>query len=231
MSRETHYDVLGIPFNASKEEIKRAYRRLAKEHHPDSASHSDSDRFRRAQEAYETLLDDDARRRYDRELRTGRQSRRRGTGSARTGPEWRSPGSTAGGGPWGPSRSGPRQRGGTPDEEFATFGFGERTRGFSSFGDFGGFESLDSLLRRFVHGLSGAPSSRASFDLVLSPQEAAEGVTVPIDVAEFIPAAGRNDEVRFEVPGNRQTGDILTGSIPGEWGRQFEIEFRVIVRG
>lgn len=66
MARD-YYDVLGVPPNASKDEIKRAFRKLAREYHPDVSQHADAEmRFKEINEAYEVLSDDDKRGRYDR---------------------------------------------------------------------------------------------------------------------------------------------------------------------
>jgi molecular chaperone DnaJ len=62
-----YYEVLGISRDASGDEIKRAYRRLAREHHPD-ANPSDpqtEERFREVTRAYEVLSDPEKRQRYD----------------------------------------------------------------------------------------------------------------------------------------------------------------------
>jgi curved DNA-binding protein CbpA len=55
MAKDYH-KILGISDDAGQEEIKSAYRRLAKEHHPDQTG-GDSDRFRDIQEAYSVLVD------------------------------------------------------------------------------------------------------------------------------------------------------------------------------
>src|SRR5947209_20473092 len=62
-----HYEVLGITRNATDEEIKRAYRALARQYHPDSnPDMPDADaRFKEINLAYETLRDPERRRRYD----------------------------------------------------------------------------------------------------------------------------------------------------------------------
>lgn len=62
------YAVLGVPERASRGEIKGAYRRLAKQHHPDVRT-GDPERFREIQEAYEILSDPGRRGSYD--LRRG----------------------------------------------------------------------------------------------------------------------------------------------------------------
>jgi molecular chaperone DnaJ len=61
------YGLLGIGRDASQDEIKRAYRRLAMEYHPDRNSSPDAaDRFRQVAEAYEVLVDPEQRAVYDR---------------------------------------------------------------------------------------------------------------------------------------------------------------------
>lgn len=67
MSQKDPYDILGVPRNASAEEIKRAYRRLAKENHPDRnpGNKAAEQRFKEAQAAYEVLGDKERRQQYD----------------------------------------------------------------------------------------------------------------------------------------------------------------------
>tara|TARA_R110002096_G_scaffold369913_1_gene563377 strand:- start:1245 stop:2081 length:837 start_codon:yes stop_codon:yes gene_type:complete len=62
-----HYDTLGINENASKEEIKKAYRNLAKTNHPDKNPNNPSspENFKKISEAYEELGDDRKRQQYD----------------------------------------------------------------------------------------------------------------------------------------------------------------------
>jgi curved DNA-binding protein len=62
-----YYEVLGVDRDASQDEIRRAYRKLAREYHPDLNRESDAeDRFKELGEAYEVLSDPDKRERYDR---------------------------------------------------------------------------------------------------------------------------------------------------------------------
>lgn len=63
-----YYEMLGVSRGAGQEEIKSAYRRLARLHHPDVSESSQSDggdRFKEVSEAYEVLSDPEKRRRYD----------------------------------------------------------------------------------------------------------------------------------------------------------------------
>ena len=62
-----YYEILGVGRDADTDEIKRAYRRLARQHHPDvnGGDPEAEETFKRISEAYAVLSDDDKRRRYD----------------------------------------------------------------------------------------------------------------------------------------------------------------------
>jgi curved DNA-binding protein len=59
----SHYETLGVPNTAAPEEIKRAYRKLASQHHPDKGG--DTAKFQQVEEAYRVLSDPQKRAEYD----------------------------------------------------------------------------------------------------------------------------------------------------------------------
>lgn len=122
-----YYSILGVPRNASEADIKKAFRKLAREHHPDVAKDKKraEEKFKEANEAYEVLGDVSKRKRYD-EL----------------GPNWKGGFNPSGG--W----SGRSRAGGTGPADFEFDGsgfsdffeqvFGGRRGGASRAGNFGG---------------------------------------------------------------------------------------------
>jgi len=66
-TKRDYYEILGVDRNASEEEIKRAFRRLAFQYHPDRNKNSDAEeRFKEINEAYQVLSDPERRAAYDR---------------------------------------------------------------------------------------------------------------------------------------------------------------------
>jgi molecular chaperone DnaJ len=69
MAKKDYYDTLGVPKNASDEDIKKAYRKQAMKHHPDrnqgDSAKAAEEKFKEAKEAYEMLSDEQKRAAYD----------------------------------------------------------------------------------------------------------------------------------------------------------------------
>jgi molecular chaperone DnaJ len=79
--KRDYYEVLGVPRDADLQQIKKAYRKLAREHHPDVAGDTPDggEKFKEATEAYEVLCDQQRRQVYD---AYGHDGLRRGAGGA-----------------------------------------------------------------------------------------------------------------------------------------------------
>ena len=67
MSNRDYYEILGVGRTASDDELKAAFRKLARQYHPDVSKEADAEeRFKEINEAYGVLSDADKRARYDR---------------------------------------------------------------------------------------------------------------------------------------------------------------------
>jgi len=105
-----YYEILGVSPDASQAEIKKSFRNLALQHHPDKNKNSDESKqkFMRIIEAYEVLSDEQARKNYDNNTLQKREARTRWTPSADIGTVYSyeqlkrryRPSSNVGGGMW-----------------------------------------------------------------------------------------------------------------------------------
>ena len=88
MAKRDYYETLGVPKNASDEEIKKSYRKLAMKHHPDrnqgDSSKGSEEKFKDAKEAYEMLSDPQKRAAYDQFGHAGVDPNMRGAGGPGT---------------------------------------------------------------------------------------------------------------------------------------------------
>jgi len=158
------YDVLGVPKHADQSEIQRAYRKLARQHHPDVNKDPTAEtRFKEISEAYDVLSDPELRKRYD---AFGEDFRRVPPDVSPE--EWRRAQAYAGAGAGGPG--GPRPGGPWPG------GGGAR------FTDVGEDVDLDDLLGSIFGGRRGGrttwgpiPGSDQEFEAEISVEEAYHG--------------------------------------------------------
>src|SRR5215217_6873166 len=119
MAKEDFYQVLGVKKDAKPEEIKKAYRRLARKYHPDvnPGDKSAEERFKLITEAHEVLSDPKKRKVYD---RFGQYSEQLADAAAR--------------GAAGPGGGGAGARGGGPPFDFAGFDWGTASTASSAGG-------------------------------------------------------------------------------------------------
>ena len=164
MARD-YYEVLGVPRNADADELQQAYRKLARDNHPDiNRDPAAEERFKEVNEAYHVLSDPQLRARYDRFGEDFRQVPEDWEQRVRAG------GTRAGAGAARPGGGGRTVY--TTDGDFADFG---------GFGGPGGIDLEDLLGGMFGGGRSG-PISGADqeAELPLSVEEAYRGGRRPI---------------------------------------------------
>jgi curved DNA-binding protein len=199
MEYKDYYKILGIEKGASEKEIKAAYRRLARKHHPDLNRNDPKAelRFKEVNEANEVLSDPEKRRRYD-----------------ALGSNWQAFGSRGFGGgarPAGPGRVRVDFGGGESgfSDFFETF-FGQGVGGGAS----AGFPDLEELLRGASMGGSGPAAGRDLEQPVeLSLEEVARGAVRSVGIQEG--RASHSVEVKIP-PGVRDAARVR---VAGEGGR------------
>ncbi|MBI2315256.1 DnaJ domain-containing protein [Candidatus Daviesbacteria bacterium] len=166
-TKRDYYGILGVSKSASAEEIKSAYRKLARKHHPDiDKTAGAAERFKEIGEAYQVLSDTQKKQAYD-QFGHAAFDRSSGFGGAGQGAGGFNP--FGGGGGW--QTYNWSSAGGNPNVQF----------------DFGGFEDPFELFEQIFGGGSpfgGSFRRRPTYQLDLSFEDAVNGVTKEVEIEE-----------------------------------------------
>jgi len=194
-----YYEVLGVPKTASEDEIKKSYRKLARQYHPDRnpGDKQAETRFKEVQDAYDILSDKKKREQYD---RFGFVGPGEGPGGF--------PGGTTfhwGGGPGGGAQVDPAQ-------------FEEILRQFGGLGGFGGFGAAGGRRTRGARRPA-APAPQEAHEVTIPFDTAARGGSLSLDVG------GRQIDVR--IPPGVSDGQTMRLAGQGPDGEDLFIKLRV----
>ena len=177
-STSDFYNILGVSKTATGDEIKKAYRKLALEYHPDRNKTKEADaKFKEVTKAYEVLGDPQKRQTYD---QFGTAAFEQGGG-----------GSGGAGGPFG-GFGGPfgRAQGEQQAGRYGPFTYTYSTNGG---GDFGGFSDPFEIFEQFFGGASpyGARPRRSVYSLTITFDEAVRGAEKQVTVE------GKNQKIKI----------------------------------
>lgn len=192
MARRDYYEVLGVPRSASEKEIRQAYRKLARQHHPDLNPNDKQaeSRFKEIGQAYEVLSDGEKRKQYDRwgpDFEKYEQARKAGGGFADAARAGRSSG------------SGPFTWSGGAGSGGGFGGFGGASGGSSTLDD----ETLGGLFDQILGGMGGAgrrgPARGEDYEhpVSLTLEEAFAGATRLIQIT---PSGGAPQTIEAKIP-------------------------------
>lgn len=220
MEFKDYYKVLGVSKDATEDEIKSAYRRLARQHHPDvnPGDSSAEERFKEIAEAYEVLGDAEKRKHYDTLGADWDRYSKAGAGW-QPGAEWRA----------------------QPGYKRATFTFGNLSD--SDFSDFfkqffGGFGVGDTIFgRQDLHDLDGRSSTRRrparrdiEHELEIGLKEAFTGSQRSIEISD--PTDGSRRRIVVTIPSGVRDGTRLriAGEGAGSPGARGNLYLKIKIR-
>lgn len=191
MPKKSYYDILGVKKSASADEIKKAFRRLARKHHPDAGG--DEETFKEINEAYEVLSDPEKKKQYDTFGTVGNFAQQPGGWQGGTWPgggrrtyTYTSTGGSGSGFDW--------------SDIFSNIRSGD--------GAFG--SDWDFNVNRTQNGRNLQTSIELTFD------EAFKGTTKQVSVR--IPSTGETESIKVKVPAGAVDGGKLRFRQRGEYG-------------
>ena len=202
-----YYQTLDVPRTASADEIKKSFRKLARQHHPDVAKDKkkSEEKFKEINEAYEVLSDPDKRKKYD-ELGANWKS----------GAEFRPPPGHGGFGDGQAFRGGRSMNaedfethfGGTGFSDFFEQIFGGARRGAGGFGQRGGFSQEDLAER----------GNDIEGDIMVSLEEAMNGSVREVNVRRPVGRTMKAETFQVKIPAGVTEGQKLRLAGRGESG-------------
>jgi DnaJ-class molecular chaperone len=164
MANNDYYQILGISKNATAADIKKAYRKLALEYHPDRNKGKEAEeKFKEVNKAYEVLSDPGKRQTYD---QFGAAAFEQG----------------------GPTGQGPFGGFGQQGGQYGPFTYTYTTSGGAQGFDFGGFSDPFEIFEQFFGGASpfGRAQRRTTYSLTISFMEAVKGVAKRVHLGNKI---------------------------------------------
>ena len=195
-----YYETLGVSKTASEDEIKSAFRKLARKHHPDVAKDKKAaeEKFKQINEAYEVLSDPEKRQKYDQLGANWNQP-----GGFQSPPQWG--GGQPGGFRWGSGENGgvEFEFGGTGFSDFFEQFFGGG-RGRSAFGGFG------------QRGATAERGSDVEADIMVTLEEALHGSTRQVSLRRA--GSKKTETYQVKIPRGVREGQRIRLAGQGEAG-------------
>jgi curved DNA-binding protein len=211
VANKSYYDALGVSKTATKQDIKKAYQKLAKKWHPDVNKASEAEaKFKEAAEAYEVLGNEERRKLYDNELLYGAQRGRTGGAASSGASSWDS---NFGGG-W---SGGTYSAGGSGISEEDLFGMFFGNRGSADRAGYDFFSSSGSGSGRSGGNPWGEAHSTTQAQLDITLEQAYTGATVRVQIGDkmvdvHVPARSTEGTI-LRIAGNTQNGITPGGDI------------------